>query len=76
MVVVCAVFCYSLLFVVEFSLNITSVFCMLIFRPIFDDAVASASTILWISTADLEISALGYAKAVLSQVNLWFLYSL
>ena len=45
------------------SLNITSVFFMLILRPTFDDALANASTILWISSAEWAISALSYAKS-------------
>ena len=48
----------SSMVVVEFGWNITSVFFMLILRPNFDDALANASTILWISSAEWAISAL------------------
>ena len=53
----------SSMVVVEFGWNITSVFFMLIFRPNFDAAVENASTILWISSAEWEISALSSAKS-------------
>ena len=48
---------------VEFGWNITSVFFMLILRPNFDDALANASTILWISSAEWAISALLSTKS-------------
>ena len=53
----------TLMVIVEFGWNITSVFYMLILRPNFDDALANASTILWISSAEWEISALSSAKS-------------
>ena len=49
--------------VVEFGWNMTSVFFMLILRPNFDDTLANASTILWISSAEWENSALSSAKS-------------
>ena len=52
--------------VVEFRWNITSVFFMLILRPNFDDALANASTILWISSAEWAISALSSEKKTFS----------
>ena len=48
--------------IVEFGWNTTSVFFMLILRQKFDDALANASTILWISSAEWAISALSSAK--------------
>ena len=48
--------------VVEFGWNINYVFCMLILRPNFDDALANASTILWISSAEWDISVLSSGK--------------
>ena len=51
------------LVVVEFVWYITSVFFILTSRPNFDDAVANASTIPWISFAQWEISALSSAKS-------------
>ena len=62
----------SSMVVIEFGWNIISVFFMLILRPKFDDALANASTILWISSAEWAISALSSQKAVLSQVYVWF----
>ena len=53
----------SSMVVVEFGWNITSVFFMLILRPNFDDALANASTILWISSAEWAISALSSEKS-------------
>ena len=52
----------SSMVVVEFGWNIASVFFMLIFMPKFDDAMANASPILWISSAEWAISALSFAK--------------
>ena len=42
----------SFMVIVEFGWNITFVFFMLLLRPNFDDALANASTILWISSAE------------------------
>ena len=53
----------SSLAVVVFGWNITSILFMLIFRRNFDDAVASASLILWISSVKWEIGALSAAKS-------------
>ena len=44
-------------------LDMNSVFVMLILRPNFDDALANASTIFWISSAEWVISALSSAKS-------------
>ena len=53
----------SFMVVVEFGWNIISVFPMLILRPNFDDALANASTILWISSTEWAISALTSTKS-------------
>ena len=66
----------SSMVVVEFGWNITSVFFMLILRPNFDDALANASTILWISSAEWAISALSSAKSSsLTSIFVFFLRS-
>ena len=53
----------SSMVIVEFGWNITSVFFMLILRPNFDDALANASTILWIYSAEWTISTQSSAKS-------------
>ena len=64
----------SSMVIVEFGWNITSVFFMLILRPNFDDALANASTILWISSA---ISALSSAKSSsLTSIFVVFVFAL
>ena len=59
---VSSIFMSSSIVVVEFGWDMTAVFFMLILRPNFDDALANASTILWISYAEWTISALLSAK--------------
>ena len=66
----------SSMVVVEFGWNITIVFFMLIFGPNFDDAVAKASEILWISSAEWEISALSFAKTSSHTYICGFVYTL
>ena len=53
----------SSIVVVEFGWKITSVFFILILRPNFDDALANASTILWISSAEWAICVMSSAKS-------------
>ena len=67
----------SSMVVVEFGWNITSVFFMLILRSNFDDALANASTILWISSAEEEISVLSSAKSSsLTSIFVVFVFAL
>ena len=53
----------SSMVVVEFGWNITTLFFMLILRPNFDDVLANASPILWISSAEWEISVMSSVKS-------------
>ena len=63
--------------IVEFRWNMNSVFCMLILRPNFDDALANASTILWISSAEWAIIALSSAKSSsLTSIFVFFVFAL
>ena len=63
--------------VVEFGWNITSVFYMWILSPNFDDALANASTILWISSAEWTISTLLSAKSSsLTSIFVVFVFAL
>ena len=63
--------------VVEFVWNITSVFFILIFSPNYDDALANASTILWISSAECAISAISSAKSSsLTHIFVVFVFTL
>ena len=67
----------SSMVIVEFGWNITSVFLMLILRPNFDDALANASTILWISSAECAIGALSSAKgSSLTSIFVVFVFAL
>ena len=67
----------SSMVIVEFGWNITSVVFMLILRPNCDDALANASTILWISSADWAISALSSAKSsFLTSIFVFFVFAL
>ena len=67
----------SSMVIVEFCWNITSVFLMLILRPNFDDVLANASTILWISSAKWAISSLPSAKnSYLTSILVVFVFAL
>ena len=58
------------LVVIEYDWNITYVCFMFIFRPNFDDPVAYASTIIWISCAKWDNQCLSSLK---SNYNKFFL---